>query len=198
MTRLQFVEIDATPANVADMMTRGHFHAHQDGRWRYSPFGGETVHVNDPSEHFDAREAFANNRAAAVCKSLGLVAYHYADGTRGLWRWDAMKQAVLDQLYGFRDQGERDCRAWVAATDFAFSLFDTRPANPKPNPKSRPRQVTTGCDRGRTLGAGRPFLQGRNATDRDRLRRRFYICSGRHSFRVDRLRCLGLRPAGRG
>lgn len=38
MSKLDFMQIDATPANVAEMMTRGQFHAHQDGRWRFSPY----------------------------------------------------------------------------------------------------------------------------------------------------------------
>ncbi len=53
MSKLDFMQIDATPANVAEMMTRG------------------------------------------------------------LWRWDDLQQAVLDQLYGFKDEGERQARAWV-------------------------------------------------------------------------------------
>lgn len=115
MSKLASLQIDATPANVAELMKRGHFHAHQDGRWRYSPYGAETVYVNDPTEHFDARETFANNRGAAVCVGLSLVAYDYQDGTRGLWWWDEMKQAVLDQLYGFKDDGARQTREWVKA-----------------------------------------------------------------------------------
>lgn len=115
MSKLDFMQIDATPANVAEMMTRGQFHAHQDGRWRFSPYGAETVYVNDPTEHFDARESFPNNRAAAVCLPFALVAYHYQDGTRGLWRWDDLQQAVLDQLYVFKDDGARQTREWVKA-----------------------------------------------------------------------------------
>lgn len=115
MTKLASITIDTSPANIADMMSRGQFHSHQDGRWRYSPFDGETVYVNDPTEQFDAHETFAQRCAGAVCRSYGLYAQVFSDQTRGLNRWDAKRTGLLWQLYSPSYPGERQFREWTEA-----------------------------------------------------------------------------------
>lgn len=108
------IEIDPAPENVAAMMERGQFHSHQDGRWRFSPYGGETVHVNDPTERFEARAEFGKGVAAAVCRAAGLFARIHHDGTRGLLRWESSVLRLWDH-YGPRDEHERAQREWIEA-----------------------------------------------------------------------------------
>lgn len=110
---MQRIEIDTTPANIVKMMEKGQFHSHQDGQWRYSPYGSDTVYVNDPSEHFSARAQFPNKRAAAICKDFGLIATFFQDGTRSITKWDQSSQPVLWQIYGAKDEGERMQRDWI-------------------------------------------------------------------------------------
>lgn len=114
MAKLETIEIDPAPANVAAMMGKGHFHSHQDGRWRYSPFGGETVYCNDPTERFPLRADFPNGWGAAACPDAGIFARIYGDGTRGLTEWEARRETMLMHLYAPRHEGERAQRAWIA------------------------------------------------------------------------------------
>lgn len=113
MSALPSIIIDDTPANVATMLARGFFHSHQDGRWRYSPFGGETAHCNDPTARFELHESFPNDRAASADPASGLVARVYRDGTRSVNRWDRAQQNVLDHLYGPADAGDKASRDWL-------------------------------------------------------------------------------------
>lgn len=115
MVALASIEIDADPVNIAAMMEVGALHSHQDGRWRYSRYGGETAYVNDPTVSFEDRAEFAGGRAAAVCRSLGLIATIYGDGTRSITTWRGDIQPVLWQIYGAKDPGEREQRDWIAA-----------------------------------------------------------------------------------
>lgn len=109
------IHIDTKPANIVEMMTRGQFHSHPDGRWRYSPYGAETVHVNDPTEHFEPRVDFAKGWGAATCKGHGIFALFYGDGTRSLNKWDERSFTRLWHLYAPRHDGERDQRAHIEA-----------------------------------------------------------------------------------
>lgn len=112
---MKTIQIDDSPAAVAAMMQHGRFHSHQDGRWRYSPYGGETVHCNDPTAQFPLRASFSHGWAAAACPEVGIFAAIYGDGTRGLTEWDAAREWKLSHLYAPRHDGERDQRAWIAA-----------------------------------------------------------------------------------
>ncbi len=109
---MRTTQIDTAPANIAAMLAVGSIHAHQDGRWRYSPHGGETVLVNDPTEQFDTRATFGGVDVAACCNPP-LFAVHYRDGTRGLNAWAATNYPLLWQLYGPSNDAERQWRAWV-------------------------------------------------------------------------------------
>ena len=109
------ITIDDSPANIAAMMKRGQFHSHQDGAWRYSPYGAETVYVNDPTAQFENRATFSHGYGAAVCVAAGLVAFFYFDGTRSAQPWDAKQQLHVWQLYGPKRPGEREMREWVEA-----------------------------------------------------------------------------------
>lgn len=115
MGKLSTIEIDDAPENVAAMMDRGHFHAWQDGMWRYSPFGGETVYCNDPTAKFDAQAQFSDGVTGAVHVGLCLMARRYRDGTRGLDRWDARRTPVVWQMYAPAYPGDREWREWIAS-----------------------------------------------------------------------------------
>lgn len=114
MARLPEIQIDSSPASVAEMMTRGFFHSHPDGRWRYSPFGGETAHCNDPTEHFPLRASFSHGWGAAACPDHKIFARYYGDGTRGLTEWEDRRERLLARTYAPRHAGEREQRAWIA------------------------------------------------------------------------------------
>lgn len=109
------IQIDDAPANIAAMLERGAFHSHQDGQWRYSAWGGDTVYVNDPTAQFDAHATFPKGRGAAVCKAPALFACIYGDGTRGLTDWDGDRERLLWHIYSAKDDGERQQREWIAA-----------------------------------------------------------------------------------
>lgn len=112
--KLQTITIDSNPANVAAMMARGFFHSHQDGRWRYSPFGGETTYCNDPTERFPLRAEFPNGWSAAADPGAGIFARIYSDGTRGLDAWgDGKTHQRVAMLYAPRHEGERQQREWI-------------------------------------------------------------------------------------
>jgi hypothetical protein len=115
MSALATIKIDDTPENVAAMMARGQFHSHQDGRWRYSAFGGDTAYCNDPTAKFDARAAFDGGLGAAVCKAPAMFAAIHRDGTRGLTMWDADRERQLWFIYRAQSDGERARREWIAA-----------------------------------------------------------------------------------
>jgi hypothetical protein len=108
---MNHVEIDTAPAVVAAMMAGGHFHTHQDRRWRFSPFGGDTVHVSDPTAGFDASASFGAWRVAAS-REAGLFFVGYQDGTSGLYAWPDNWPMVW-QLYSPKGEHERALRAWV-------------------------------------------------------------------------------------
>ena len=79
--------IDTSPASIAKLCEKGHFHSHQDGRWRYSPFNGETHYCNDPTTDFTERAEF-NGRACGIHREANLYFVFHRDGTRGLGLWD--------------------------------------------------------------------------------------------------------------
>ena len=108
MSKLATIQIPTDPATIKAMMAAGRFHSWQDGRWRYSPYGGETVYCNDPTEQFSPRVEFGKGRAAAICKPQGIYAVYYGDGTRGLCEWDADLHTKLRLLYGFSHVSERE------------------------------------------------------------------------------------------
>lgn len=116
MTKLDTITISDDPANVRDMMERGSFHSHQDGRWRYSPYGGATTYCNDPTAQFPVRAEFSDNQAGAACPALGIYAHIHSDGTRGLRTYSETSERVLAQIYGPRNAGEREFREWLFAT----------------------------------------------------------------------------------
>lgn len=115
MAKLQTIQIDPAPANIAAMMQRGGFHSHQDGRWRYSPYGGETVYVNDPTERFESRAEFGNGVGAAVCRAEEIYARIHKDGTRGLRTWNWCSERRLWDTYAPRYPEEAAQREWLAA-----------------------------------------------------------------------------------
>jgi len=114
MATLEMIQIDDSPANVLAMMGAGQFHAHQDGRWRYSPYGGDTAHVNDPTAKFPERRSFGDHLEACAHPGAALFAIRWSDGTRGLTLWKADSQRMLWQMYGPRNAEERDMRDWLA------------------------------------------------------------------------------------
>lgn len=99
-------------ATIAAMAARGHFHAHQDGRWRYSPFGGETSYCSDPTSEFPMRAEF-NGRAVGCAPRIGLYFLFHRDGTRGMTTWDRDRELVLRQLYPPYDETHRMQRDWL-------------------------------------------------------------------------------------
>jgi hypothetical protein len=108
---LKTVEIDTAPPVIAAMMASGHFHTHQDRRWRYSPHGGETVHVSDPTAAFEASESFGAWRVSAN-REARLFAIGYQDGTSGLYAWPDIWSHVW-QLYAPKGEAERNARDWI-------------------------------------------------------------------------------------
>jgi hypothetical protein len=110
--KMETVAIDDAPEAVAEMLTRGAIHAHQDGAWRFSEWGKPSAYINDPTANFPHRATFANGRAAMAHPGLGIFAVHYSDGTRGIYTWDR-NTTLLWQLYGARDEGERQEREWL-------------------------------------------------------------------------------------
>lgn len=108
---MKFVEIDTAPATIAAMIAGGMFHTHQDGQWRFSPFGGETALVSDPTAGFDAAATFGRLRVAA-CREPALFAVGYSDGTSALHKWPD-NWPVMWQIYAARGGHETALRAWV-------------------------------------------------------------------------------------
>lgn len=102
------ISIDTAPANVLAMLAAGSFHSHQDGKWRFSPYGGETVYCDDPTEQFPIR-----CELGAICGNL--FSHVFSDGTRGLYVYDEKGLAVLWQIYGPTSEHERSFRAWLLA-----------------------------------------------------------------------------------
>ncbi len=116
---MKTITIDNDPANIRAMMAVGHFHSHQDGRWRYSPFGGGTVHVTpSPIARFEKSADLSHGYAAAAHPTAGLFARIYGDGTRGVYEWNSRHEHVLAQLYGPRNAGCAAQRKWF------FDTFD--------------------------------------------------------------------------
>lgn len=113
---MQTIEIDDSPASVAELLTKGHLHSWQDGKWRYSEWRAETVYCNDPTRLFAARASFANGYAGAADPDSKLFACIYPDGTRGVHLFDEMKERVLAQIYGPRSKGEAEFREWLFST----------------------------------------------------------------------------------
>lgn len=84
---------------IAAMCEKGHFHAHQDGRWRYSPFGGETHYCSDPTTEIRERTEI-DGCACGIDRDANLFFIFHRDGTRGLQAWDAKLQWAVWHRYG--------------------------------------------------------------------------------------------------
>jgi hypothetical protein len=112
MTKLATITIDTAPANIAAMSETGRFHSWQDGNWRYSGHGLETVHCNDPTEQFDARATFGNCEVSAHI-GTGLFSQSYRDGTRGIEKWDDKHRAIVWQIYKADYPEMQKCRDWL-------------------------------------------------------------------------------------
>jgi hypothetical protein len=117
MPDLPIFEIDNTPECVKELMSKGSFFSHFDGRWRYMPYGGEVHYTDsDPTEHFPHKAEFKNACAGAACPELGIYAQIHGDGTRGLREFDRDRTLVLNQIYAPRHDGEREFRKWLLDT----------------------------------------------------------------------------------
>lgn len=108
--KLETIAIDTSPENVAAMLECGLFHAHFDGRWRYSPFKGETAYCNDPTEQFALR-----GDGVAVDPATRLFALYHWDGTRGLRWFDMSLYPLVWQIYSPRDKRESAQREFIIA-----------------------------------------------------------------------------------
>jgi hypothetical protein len=114
LSKLEVIEIDAAPLSVALLMKCGAFHSHQDGRWRFSPYGGETVYCNDPTEQFPHRAEFGHGLGAVACLDPPMYASIYRDGTRGLSDWDPRREGRMRLLYPAAKPEERAKETWLA------------------------------------------------------------------------------------
>ena len=110
MTRatLETIQAPRSVPELLDMMTRGTFHSHQDGRWRYSDWKSDCVYCADPSPLFPV--AYESQRAIPEHK-VYLQVHH--DNTRGI-RVFNQDTITIWHIYGARTDKELHERAWLA------------------------------------------------------------------------------------